>query len=121
MGTTGLGKRGEQLAERFLRRKGYRILARNYRCPCGEIDLVARDGDTLVFVEIKGRSGGRFGSPLEAVTVRKQERMAVVARHFLSSCRIYQSPARFDVIGIRWRGGAGAECVLVRDAFRLTH
>jgi len=114
-----LGDRGEDLAARFLRGNGYRILARNYRCPRGEIDLIARDGEIVVFVEIKGRSTRRFGSPLEAITPVKRRRIAVTAHHYLSACSMRLARTRFDVVGIRWMSGGGGECTLVRDAFRL--
>lgn len=113
-----LGERGEDLAERFLRGSGYRILARNYRCPRGEIDLIARDGEIIVFVEIKGRSSGRFGSPLDAITPVKRRRLAMTAQHYLAACSLTRARTRFDVVGIRWAEGDG-ECTLVRDAFRL--
>lgn len=114
-----LGERGEDLARRFLRGKGYRVLARNYRCPFGEIDLIARDGGTVVFVEIKGRSSERYGSPLGAVTSAKQRRLALAARHYLASCSMNLARTRFDVVGILWGAGGKGECTLVRDAFRL--
>ena len=114
-----LGDRGEDLAARFLRGNGYRILARNYRCPCGEIDLIARDGEIIVFVEIKGRSTRRFGSPLEAITPVKRRRLAVTAHHYLTACSLGSARTRFDVVGIRWMPGGSGECTLIRDAFRL--
>lgn len=114
-----LGDRGEELAARFLRGNGYRILARNYRCPRGEIDIIARDGETVVFVEIKGRSTRRFGSPLDAVTPAKRRRLAVTAHHYLVACSLRLAITRFDVVGIRWMPGGNGECTLVRDAFRL--
>ncbi|MCX6356506.1 MAG: YraN family protein [Candidatus Aureabacteria bacterium] len=115
----GLGSRGERVAESFLRAQGYRILARNYRCRHGEIDLIAMDGEVLAFVEIKGRRGNRFGSPFEAVTAEKQRRIARVAQHYLLACRMQRARARFDVVGIRWGRTDGHECALVKDAFRL--
>ena len=114
----GLGEEGERLAERFLRGQGYRILARNYRCACGEIDLIARDGTTIAFVEVKGKSTGRFGSPLEAVTARKRQRLALVANHYLTACKLHHLRTRFDVVGIRWTTGGAPRVMLVRDAFR---
>ncbi len=110
----GLGPAGEAVAEAYLRRRGYVILARNYRCPAGEVDLVARDGPTVVFVEVKTRSGSAYGSPLEAVDARKRHRLARVACHFLLHARATVAAARpakaaepaetvrFDVIGVHW-------------------
>lgn len=97
-----LGKEGELVAERFLRKKGYRLVARNYRCTAGEIDLIAWDRRVLVFVEVKTRTGDAFGTPLEAVGTRKQRKMTQVAQHFLSHRGLHQQEARFDVVGISW-------------------
>lgn len=113
-----LGAEGERLAERFLRRRGYRILARNYRCSRGEIDLIARDGATIVFVEVKGKSSEEFGSPLEAVTARKRKRLALVANYYLTAFKLHHLQTRFDVVGIRWVMGGEPSIALVRDAFR---
>ncbi|GAB3036028.1 YraN family protein [Parafrigoribacterium mesophilum] len=74
-----LGARGEQLATEHLVQRGYVILERNWRCPAGEIDIVARDGDETVFVEVKTRSGTAFGHPLEAITVAKLARLRRLA------------------------------------------
>jgi putative endonuclease len=115
-----LGERGERLAEKFLKKNGYRIAARNYRCPLGEIDLIARDGDTIVFVEIKGKSSRRFGSAAGAVTAAKQRRLARVASHYLSTFKLHDSYVRFDVVGIHWVGTGRPEIELVKDAFRLS-
>jgi len=114
----GLGDRGEELAARFLRARGYRILARNFRCPRGEIDLIARDGEIVVFVEIKGRSGDRFGSPLEAVTAVKRRRLERAAERYLGVSSLRLARTRFDVVGIRWTSDGDGDCTLVRDAFR---
>jgi putative endonuclease len=97
-----LGNRSESLAVEFLRSRGYRILSRNYRCHFGEIDLVALQGRVVVFVEVRSRSGDRFGSPLETVGLKKQKKVSQVALHFLSKNRIHGEDARFDVIGITW-------------------
>jgi putative endonuclease len=94
-----LGNRGERAAARYLRRRGMRIIARGYRTPRGEIDLVARDGATLVFVEVKSR---RQGTPAEAVTPEKQRRLTVAALHFLKRHNLLDKPCRFDVVAIVW-------------------
>ena len=95
------GGRGERAAARFLRRRGFRILLRGYRTTRGEIDLVARDGETLVFVEVKTRSRGM---PAEAVTPEKQRRLTLAALHFLKRHglldRPREVPCRFDVVAI---------------------
>lgn len=94
------GERGEREAARFLRRKGMRILTRNYRTPRGEIDLIARDGDTLVFVEVKSR---RRGLPAEAVTAEKQRRLTLAAVRFLKRYNVLGLVGwRFDIVAVVW-------------------
>ena len=90
------------MAEEFLRACRYTIVARNYRCRAGEIDLVALDGEVLVFVEVRTRRGAAAGTPLESVVGRKQAQVVRVARHFLAERRWHERDARFDVIGIRF-------------------
>ncbi len=96
-----LGRSGEREAAKFLRRRGMRILARNYFGPAGEIDLIARDGDTLVFVEVKTR---RDGVPAEAVTLQKQRNLTLTAMHFLRRYRALEVRSRFDIVAIVWPG-----------------
>jgi putative endonuclease len=110
------GRRGEQIAARHLKRCGYLILARNYRAAGAEIDLVALDDTTLVFVEVKFRLGARFGTPAEAVDYEKQERIRRAARAFAELRGVSDLPARFDVVALT---GAGRSCrlELIRDAF----
>jgi len=86
-----LGRRGEELAAELLRARGYTIVERNFRCRAGEIDLVALDGPTVVFVEVRSRRGERVGTPLESVDPRKQARLTLVARHFLHARRLDES------------------------------
>jgi putative endonuclease len=94
-----LGDRGERAAARFLRRRGMRILTRGYRTRYGEIDLIARDGDILVFVEVKSR---RRGVPAEAVTPEKQRRITVASLHFLRKHGLLDVRSRFDIVAIIW-------------------
>jgi putative endonuclease len=112
------GKKGEQAAERYLRKKGYVVVERNYRCALGEVDLIVLHGRVIVFVEVKTRSGDRFGTPLEAVERRKQRKMIQAAQYFLSHKRLDHRDARFDVVGISW---PGREPVIehVENAFQL--
>jgi len=114
-----LGRRGEEIAASFLRRRGYVILARNYRCPCGEIDIIARDRRTIAFVEVKGKSSARFGSPLDAVTEAKRRRLSRAAAWYLVSCGLSSALTRFDVVGIRWGKEGVPEFQIVKDAFRM--
>ncbi|MBI2351933.1 MAG: YraN family protein [Deltaproteobacteria bacterium] len=100
-----LGKEGERIAEIYLRKKGYRIVERNYRCPVGELDLILLDRRVVVFVEVKTRSDDRFGAPLESVGPRKQQKMIKTALFFLSRHRLHNRDARFDVVGISYQGG----------------
>jgi len=97
-----LGKRGERRAARYLRRRGYRILARGDRLFPGELDLVALDRDTVVFVEVKTRRSAEAGHPVEAVTPAKQRRLTRLAVTFLKRHGLLERPARFDVIAITW-------------------
>lgn len=93
------GQRAESLALQWLERRGLELVARNYRCRLGEIDLVMRDGATLVFIEVRYRRHSRYGSGLESVDPRKQQKLAHAASHFLASRRHYQTrPCRFDVM-----------------------
>lgn len=117
-GRLQLGSDGERAAERFLCARGYTILARNYRCPFGEIDLVTLDGRTVVFVEVKTRRGAGGGSPFDAVDPRKQRQIARAAEHYLNAHRLQDRDARFDVVGVTPDGG-GFACELIQDAFAV--
>ena len=94
-----LGSAYENLAAKILEKKGYRILVRNFRCRLGEIDLIANDGDTIVFCEVKYRTYSSGGDPLEAVTKRKQRRIVNAARYYLLTHGYGQyTPCRFDTV-----------------------
>ena len=99
-----LGKEGERLAEQYLKKKGYKIVERNYRCRGAELDLIVLDRRVIVFVEVKTRTGHGFGSPFEAVEFRKQQKMIQAAQYFLNERKLHQRDARFDVVGISWPG-----------------
>jgi len=94
-----LGDRGERAAARHLKGRGLRVLRRGYRTAQGEIDLIARDGDVLVFVEVKAR---RRGVPAEAVTPEKQRRLTLAALHFLKRYDLLERRSRFDVVSVLW-------------------
>ena len=96
-----LGKTGEDLAVRELERRGYTIVARRWRSRHGEIDVIARDGATLVFVEVKARDGEEFGDGAEAITMAKQRRLVQLAVEYLARHGLIDSPCRFDVVAIR--------------------
>ncbi|HWH76146.1 MAG TPA: YraN family protein [Candidatus Binatus sp.] len=99
-----LGREGERIAELFLKKKGFKLVERNYRCAAGELDLVVLDKRVVVFVEVKTRTGHGFGSPLEAVAFHKQQKMIQAAQFFLSEKGLHQRDARFDVVGVSWPG-----------------
>jgi len=96
----GLGKKGERLAARYLQKKGYRIIERSYRCAIGEIDIVAKKGGYLVFVEVKTRNDERFGKPFESVDKRKQAKIIKVADLYYSYLNDKDLTCRFDVVSI---------------------
>ena len=98
MNTTQSGALGEEAACQFLQAKKYRIIARNYRRPCGEIDLIAYDKKTLVFVEVKKRASRAFGGPISAVTVSKQHKIAQTAYYFIKEKAPKFDSIRFDVV-----------------------
>jgi putative endonuclease len=100
-----LGKTGEDLACRELERRGYAIVARRYRRRRGELDIVARHGTMIVFVEVKARCSGAFGQAVEAVDWRKRRRIVELARDYLSRYRLVGVPCRFDVVSIEFRDG----------------
>jgi len=95
-----LGRRGERAAEKYLRRSGYRIVARNFRAAGAEIDLVAMDGETLVFVEVKTRRSRDAGAPEEAVDERKQAQIRRAAEMFATRYRAEDVTMRFDIVAV---------------------
>jgi putative endonuclease len=101
-----LGKSGEDLACRELERRGYAIVARRYRRRGGELDIIARDGPTLVFVEVKARGGRAYGDAAEAVTRVKRRRIAALAVDYMMRHHLADCPCRFDVVAIRLESGA---------------
>jgi putative endonuclease len=94
------GADGERLAVRQIEKRGYKTIQRNFRCKTGEIDIIAKDGDTLVFVEVKTRNNLRFGSPKHAVTWRKQKKLIRTALYYLKTVNSSKARFRFDVISI---------------------
>jgi len=114
-----LGTAGEAAAAAWLEARGYEILARNVRTRCGEIDLVARTGDLVVFIEVKSRTSTRFGHPSEAIAGRKQRRLARLAAGFMRDHGLGRRSARFDAVAIQF--DATGTAVLIEhipDAFR---
>ena len=113
------GKMGEDLACRELERRGYAIVARRYRRRGGELDIVARDGPTLVFVEVKTRDGRWFGGAAEAVTGLKRRRIVQLALEYLMRHRLSDCPCRFDVVSIQLEAGRPV-IEIHRNAFGIT-
>ncbi len=95
-----LGRRGEALAAVRLAELGYTVVERNYRCPHGEIDLIARQGEAWVFVEVKTRRGVRFGTPEEAITLRKQSHLIAAAQHYLEARALGDVAWRIDAVAV---------------------
>ena len=112
-----LGPRGETMACAHLERNGYEIVERNVTTPYGELDAVARDGETLVFVEVRTRSDNESGSPLESVTPRKQRQIVRSAEHYAVQTGQLEAVMRFDVVGITLAGDGEPHIELVRSAF----
>ncbi|MFN9721021.1 MAG: YraN family protein [Planctomycetota bacterium] len=116
-----LGDRGEKAAVSFLRAQGYRIAAKQYRNQFGEIDIIAEDQKTTVFIEVKTRSSDSAGQPFEAVDRRRQDRMTRAALAWLKRHRRLERPARFDVISILWPEDSSAPQIShFRNAFEAT-
>jgi putative endonuclease len=113
-----VGRRGEEAARAFLKRRGVRILVENFVCAAGEIDLIGRDGDTLVFIEVKARTSEAFGPPHLAVHRRKQRQIIRAAQWYLAEQRTPEVPCRFDVLALAFPEDGGTPQVdWVRDAF----
>ena len=114
-----LGQRGENVAARYLRNQGYRIIERNFRCEVGEVDIIARDGKTLVFVEVKTRSHDD-PTPEDQINQPKRHQLTKAANFYLSRYGTPQPPARFDVVAIVWPSGREAQIRHTTDAFEAT-
>jgi len=111
-----LGDAGEDLAAATLKKQGYKILERNYLTPLGEVDLIAREGQTYVFIEVKTRRQERFGAPQEAVTLAKQRKLRRLADYYLRQKRLEEVSVRFDVVGITL-SPQGDQVEIIRHAF----
>jgi len=118
-----LGRRGEALAEAFLKRKGYSILERNWTGKTGEIDLIAEDKKTVVIVEVKTRASEKFGAPVEAVDAHKQGQLVRVATEYIQKNKKQKQAIRFDVVSVRLKAGTlfdrlkGPEIEHIQNAF----
>jgi len=113
-----LGDLGERLAVKFLRRGGYGILARKYRCKFGEIDIVAKDRNTLVFVEVRSRTDPGYGHPYESIDYRKREHIKRVAVEFLKRFDLFDRDCRFDCVSVLFDDNLKLKQIeLIKDAF----
>ena len=112
------GTNSEALAANYLKLSGYRILERNYRNRIGEIDIIAKEGPVLVFVEVKARTSARFGSPKQAVTSAKQAKISATATAYLKANGQLQTKARFDVVAIDARYNP-PDIEVVKNAFEF--
>ncbi len=125
LGRKELGAKGEEIAVRYLKNRGYRIVERNYRIRLGEIDIIAEQGDDLVFIEVKTRSDTLFGSPFESVTKQKQKQLSKVALEYINKQNCHNRPARFDVVGIQFQESSNkiqdAAIELLQNAFDLCY
>jgi putative endonuclease len=115
----GLGDRGEELAASFLEKQGIRVVERNFRCKGGEVDIIARDGETTVFIEVKTRRNLAYGVPQLAITPFKQRQISKAALTWLAKKRQHNTPARFDVIAILLESDVTSSIEHIRDAFEL--
>jgi putative endonuclease len=115
-----LGQKGEELAVARLKVLNYKILERNFKCPLGEIDIIARDKNTLVFIEVKTRATKDFGGPAAAVNDRKQRQLSKVALTYLSQKKLFNVPARFDVIAVELIPPS-PRIEVIRNAFELCY
>jgi putative endonuclease len=115
-----LGERGEALAFEKIKRLGYTHIIKNYRCRLGEVDLVAKDGDVLVFIEIKTRRGRPLGFAKEAVNLRKQKQLSKVALNYMKANDCCDVSARFDVVAVSV-GSGSPQIEVIKNAFDLAY
>ena len=113
-----LGKSGEEAAAVFLKNNGYKIICKNYKNKLGEIDIIARDKDTICFIEVKTRASDRFGLPQEAISRHKQHQISKAAVSFLKENNLLEQKARFDVISVMYAHDP-PKLDLIKDAFEL--
>lgn len=122
------GKKSESVAVNYLKKQGYRIIELNYRTKLGEIDIIAKQKGTLVFIEVKARKSNRFGRPELAVTPKKQRKISMVALYYLKSTKQSNAKARFDVVAINSvnsvnsvKAKEGPSIKLIKNAFELAY
>ena len=111
------GKKSEIIATNYLKKKGYKILKNNYKNKIGEIDIIAKDKDTIVFVEVKARMSSKFGDPLEAINIHKQRKIIQVAQIYLLKNKLTDVSSRFDAVAIL--GELDSEIRHIENAFEI--
>jgi len=114
-----LGKRGEEEAVKFLEKQGYKIVQRNYKNKLGEIDIIAKDNNTLCFIEVKTRTNFTFGYPQEAITLTKQKKINRVALSYLKQYNLLNISARFDIISVVLNNQNKFDIEIIKDAFSV--
>jgi len=114
------GAKSESLAAWYLKKNGYKIIEQNYRTPLGEIDIIAKEKKTIVFVEVKSRQSIRYGNPKWAVTPKKQRKISMVALQYLKSTRQMDARARFDVVAVTSNRDQ-PQIEIVKNAFELAY
>ncbi|MBI4596662.1 MAG: YraN family protein [Candidatus Tectomicrobia bacterium] len=112
-----IGRKGEQVAEKFLKSSGYKILERNYRCPAGEIDIIAEEKGILVFTEVRTLSGEGWGLPQMSISFTKQKKIVKTSLYYLSEKRLWDRTCRFDVVAVTRPGEKEESIELLRGAF----
>ena len=112
------GEKGESIAVKQMKKEGYKILERNYRNKLGEIDIIARDGEVITFIEVKARKSEKFGTPRHAVTPAKQKKISMVALSYLKEKNQFGKRARFDVVTINSQSSNSTVSV-IKNAFDL--
>ncbi|MGE5633481.1 MAG: YraN family protein [Caulobacteraceae bacterium] len=115
-----LGAYGEDTACKYLENSGYRVLERNFSCRTGEIDIIAAQGDTIVFIEVKTRTSDRFGMPSEAVSTSKQQKLVKTALFYMQSRKLFDYMSRFDVLEVFVDEDLGSRVNLIKDAFQYS-
>lgn len=113
-----IGRSAEIAAAAELGRRGYKIIASNYRCRSGEIDLIADEGECLVFIEVRCKRTEAYGTPAESITIAKQRKLLAAARHYLSEKKLGDVDCRFDVVEVIQHDGKLAVKEVIRDAFQ---
>jgi len=113
-----IGRKGEDIASQFLRKKGYKIIGRNYKTNLGEIDIIAKDADTIVFIEVKTRADNSFAHPFESVHAKKRQKLKNLALLYMKKQK-KEFPARFDVLSIVLKANGPHEIEHIKDAFEV--